>query len=188
MEGNTTISVWLILGGLLVIGVVYCVYQYHFRNKTPEKNAMSNILPENTVNGIWTEFKLKIKYFSGVMNALWDVAMNPDLSFLKITFDNIEQIINVKGTDEMKTWYSNFGKDRNAWDIVLYTDKAKEMMDILIKCGICPHKEKELVWDDEFLKKYNRLSQIQPGQECLVVAPYWVYNGEIFEKGLVKAK
>lgn len=177
MATNSTIAFWSILGGLLVISIGgYCVYQYFFRNKEAKRND------------ILSELKSKIKYFSGSMNALRDITINPDLSLSKVTFDNIKQIIDVKGTDKIKKWYFNFEKDRKSWDIVLYKDKAKEIMNILIRCGVRSYEEKEFVWDNESPKKYNRLSQVQPGQICSVIAPYWIYNGDIFEKGLVEAK
>ena len=49
-------------------------------------------------------------------------------------------------------------------------------------------EENDFVWENDFSKRYNKLSQIQSGQECKIVAPYWIYNGEIFEKGLVTMK
>jgi len=54
------------------------------------------------------------------------------LSLAKITFDNIQKTIEVKGTDEIKSWYYEFGKDRNSWDVILYKNKAKEILNILI--------------------------------------------------------
>ena len=61
-------------------------------------------------------------------------------------------------------------------------------MDLLIECGVHIQEEKDFVWENDFSKRYNKLSQIQSGQECKIVAPYWIYNGEIFEKGLVTVK
>lgn len=191
METNSTISVWPVIVCILVaICIGYCVYQY-LSNKNPNKNNKSDnkVSEESRVaDAILLEFKRIIKYFAGNMNALYDISINPDLSLARITFENIQQIMAVKGSDMLKKWYSDFAKDRNSWDLGLYKNKASELLNILKKCGICPHEEeKEFVWDDEFLKKYNRLIMIQPGQKCTVVAPYWIYNGEIFEKGLVKS-
>lgn len=181
MAANSTITFWPILGGLLVIGIGgFCVYQYFLKNKEPKK--------KDTTDVILSELKSKIKYFSGCMNALRDITINPDLSLSKVTFDNIKQVVEVQGTDEIKKWYFNLEKDRNSWDVILYKNKAKEILNILIKCGVHSHEEKEFTWSNEYSKKYNKLSQVQSGQECMVVAPYWIYNGDIFEKGLVKEK
>lgn len=181
MAANSTITFWPILGGLLVIGIGgFCVYQYFFNNKEPKK--------KDTMDVVISELKSKIKYFSGSMNALRDITINPDLSLSKVTFDNIKQVIEVQGTDEIKKWYFNLEKDRNSWDVILYKNKAKEILNILIRCGIHSREEKEFIWNNEYSKKYNKLSQIQSGQECMVIAPYWIYNGDIFEKGLVKEK
>lgn len=177
MEANSTISAWpIVIGVLVVIGVaVYCVYQYMQNNTLLQRDISSELIRI-------------LKYFSGNMNALRDMSINPNLSLAKITFDNIQQIIDVKGTSEIKKWYSVFGKNRDSWGVVSYKHKAKEMMNLLIKCGVHIQEEKDFVWENESSKKYNKLSKIQPGQECKIVAPYWSYNGEIFEKGLVRGK
>ena len=187
METNSTISVWpVVVGGLIVIGVASCyVYQY-MQRKTNHKGDCYK--KDNATNDISSELKQIVKYFSGAMNALRDVSIEPNLSLARVTFDNIQQIIDVRGTAEIKKWYYTFGKDRNSWGIILYKNKAKEIMNILIECGLHIQEEKDFVWENDSSKKYNRLSQIQPGQKCKIVAPYWIYNGEIFEKGLVKAK
>lgn len=181
MEANSTITLWQIVGGFLVIGIGgFCVYQYFFKNKVPKKR--------DTTDVILSELKSKIKYFSGSMNALRDITINPDLSLSIVTFDNIKQIIEIQGTDEIKKWYFNLEKDRNSWDIMLYKSKAKEILNILIRCGVHSPEQKDFIWENEYSKKYNKLTQIQSGQKCMIVAPYWIYNEEIFEKGLVKVK
>lgn len=191
METNSTNSAWTIIVCIFVaICIGYYVYK-HLSSKNPDKKGKSdNKVPEeNGVAGtILFEFNRIIKYFTGNMNALRDISINPDLSLARVTFENIQQIMEVKGSDMLKEWYSGFVKDRNSWDVLLYKDKASALLNILEKCGINPHEEKEFVWDNDSATKYNRLVQIQPGQKCTVVAPYWIYNGEIYEKGLVKTK
>lgn len=187
METNSTISVWSIIFGclLVVIGVGYCVFRYLSNSRKSCENESDK---SNTIEPISSELKYILKYFTGSMNALREISMNPDLSMAKVTFENIQQIIKVKGTDKLKEWYYCFEKDRNSWDIILYKNKAVEIMNIFIECGLCSCEDKDLIWDNESSKKYNKLSPIQLGQECIIVAPYWVYNGEVFEKGLVRPK
>ena len=193
MEANSTISAWpIVIGGLVIIGVAgYCVYQY-MQKKTEHKGGCCK--KDSVTKDISPELKRIVKYFSGNMNALRDVSIKPDLSLAKVTFDNIQQIIDVQGSSEIKKWYNAFGKDRNTWGVVLYKDKAKEIMKddnyIIITKVNYPNNSnlvKERIYID-FSKRYNKLSQIQSGQECKIVAPYWIYNGEIFEKGLVTVK
>jgi hypothetical protein len=185
MEANSTISAWpIVIGGLVVIGVTsYYVYHYMQKRKIDKSSNYKDI-----TNNISSEFTLIVKCFSGNMNALRNISINADLSLAKITFDNIQKTVEVKGTEKIKKWYYVFGKDRNSWDEVLYKNKAKEVMKILIECGVHIQEEKDFVWENDFSKRYNKLSQIQSGQECKIVAPYWIYNGEIFEKGLVTVK
>lgn len=188
METNSTILVWLlIIASIIVIALAgYGIYKYLQGTKEPRKNSLVN---ENAMKNVLSGLIQIMEYFSGNLNVLRDISKEPNMSMIRVAFDSIHQIIDVKGNDEVKKWYSDFEKDRSSWDMVLYKNKAKELIDIFMKCGIRQHEEKDVVWNKEASKKYNRLSPIEEGQECTVVAPYWIYNnGEIFEKGFVKEK
>lgn len=190
----TFVNILCLIGGFAVLG--YIIYCFVTKNKKTKNNHKCITKIEGNKDSDIVELALNLvellspylKHFSGSMTCLHDIVDgSSDLSISTIVFDNIEQTILARNNIELENIYSEIVKDRNTWDIVLYKKKAKMMMDIFKECGIQSHDERKFVWNNESSKKYNRLSQIQLGQECMVVAPYWTFkNGEIFEKGLVK--
>lgn len=189
MSTNSINPIWPVLGGLFVIGIGYCIIQFYKKEKFRRKKIVQTSQIGTQKVNITGLFSLYLKHFSGTMNSLYDIINgSSELYIAKINFDNLEQTIAARNNEELKKWFSIFTKDRNAWDIVLYKDKATEIMNILIECGIRAHNEKEITWSNESTKKYYKPTSVQLGQKCIVEAPYWIYNGEIFEKGLVTVK
>lgn len=178
MLTNSINPIWPVLGGLFVIGIGYGIIQFYKKDKLRRKKV-----------SIARLFSLYLKHFSGTMNSLYDIINgSSELYIAKINFDNLELTIAARNNEELKKWFSVFTKDRNTWDIVLYKDKATEIMNIFMECGISAHNEKEITWSNESIKKYYKPTPVQLGQKCIVEAPYWIYNGEIFEKGQVTVK
>ncbi|MDD6783813.1 MAG: hypothetical protein PUD79_04555 [Prevotellaceae bacterium] len=189
MSTNSINPIWPVLGGLFVIGIGYCIVQFYKKDKLRKKKVIQTSQTGTQNNSIVELFSLHIKHFSGTMNSLCDIINgSSELYIAEINFNNLEQIIAARNNEELKKWFSIFSKDRNTWDIVLYKDKATEIMNILLKCGIRSQNEKTITWSNQSIKKYYKPTSVQPGQECIVEAPYWTYNGEIFEKGLVTVK
>lgn len=179
LQGAILSSGWYVLGGILVGVIVgYGIAVLIQKKQRVEQGCLSEKTPQ--------ELDEKVSFFAGNMNALWDITRQTDLALAKVTFDNIQQVIEMKGNDAMKTWYSQVGNDRSNWDISVYRHKAKLLLDTLMKCGLQVCEETEIVWQEEAAKKYNKLSAVQNGQKCKVLAPYWMYNGCVFEKGLVQ--
>lgn len=136
--------------------------------------------------GFSNQLFLHLKSFSGSLNPLADIANKDfDASFAQIIFDNIEQIIRFHGDEDDK---KRFIHDRKGWGKALYKAKAREILDVIQSYRVTPVKEDEVVWDEALLAQYMRLTSVEKGQTCEVVAPYWVFNGEVFEKGVVKSK
>lgn len=155
-----------------------------FRKKRPEKHSTNILLPESFKG----EFILTIlKYFSDDMNNLLNIVKGKtDLDGASITFENIGQIIEGHGSEEFKDWYNSFVKDRNTWNLSQYSKKANILLAGFKKCGIQPSEEESIIWDEQSSTRYIKLTAVSLGQRCEVVAPMWVYKGEVFEKGLVK--
>lgn len=143
--------------------------------------------PESSGNkGFSVQLFVHLKSFSGSLNSLSDIVHKDfDASFAQVTFDNVEQIIRFYGDENDK---NRFVHDRNGWGEVLYKVKARELLDVIKGYGVTPVKEDEVVWDKALLAQYMRLTPVEEGQTCEVVAPYWVFSGEVFEKGIVKPK
>ncbi len=174
MTINSISPFWYGIGGVAIVGVAFIAYHY-FRMSSEISVLVEELSP-------------KLKHFSGSMNALVDIINDTDIVFANVTFENISQIIDAHGSDRVKEWFLGFSNDRKEWDKKLYKDKATKMLELLKSCGISRCKEKELQWNEEAAKRYRRLSKIEIGKQCKVVAPYWIYKNDIFEKGLVEPK
>ena len=153
--------------------------------KMSKKNAKLESVDAND-KGFSVQLFVHLKSFSGSLNSLEDiVGKDFDASFAKITFDNIEQIICFYGDDNDK---NRFIHDRKEWGGTLYKAKAQELLNVIKSYGVTPVKKDEVVWDKALLAQYMRLTPVEEGQMCEIVAPYWVFSGEVFEKGIVKPK
>lgn len=153
----------------------------------PEKKEDAPTVAENlTDEALAQQAKLMIKYFSGYMNALSDIINDGDLDETQVTFENLTQTIEAHGTEVFKKWFSDFAKDRKIWDKALCQEKAGKMFDILKACGIQNSTAKQLQWNEIAEEHYRKLDKIEHGEICEVLAPCWIYDHKVFEKGLVR--
>lgn len=190
MTTNLINPLWCVIGCMVMVGVACIAYRY-FNPPTPPIDNTKRIKSEKLINGdnsLVEQLSPILKHFSGSMNALQDIITDADIVFANVTFENVCQIIDAHGNERVKQWFSVLSNDRNRWDKGLYKDRATEMLKLLKSCGISQSKERELQWNEEAAKRYRRLSKIETGQQCKVVAPYWIYENDIFEKGLVEPK
>lgn len=127
----------------------------------------------------------KLEYFSGSMNALSDIVSDFNKDNADLTFGNIEQLIDLHGNESDK---KSFVNDRNDWDERLYKEKAKDLLSLFQGYGIAPSEEKNTVWEARTADRYRKSAKMEVGQKCEVVAPYWTYKGDIFEKGVVRPR
>lgn len=138
-----------------------------------------------------TARKLKpyLKYFSGRMNPLRRIQNDEyDSAYASMVFDGISKTIRLNCPELFRDWFSVFEKDRIEWDEALYKKKAKELLDILKNCGVQSSDESISQWSDDVFDRYQVVSEIKDGQACEMIDPYWIYEGEVFERGLVRSK
>jgi len=207
MEANTTSRLWIVLGGVAIVGGI-CLVHYLLKGPKPPKDGKvgltNNIPPKPTHNpkpapepprpidsalaDVKVEILKMIRYFRGSMNALFGIHVEGSLVDGNFVFTNLEQIINDYGSDVLKKWFSSFVKDRNEWTSDLYKSKSSQMLDLLKQCGVTKSTEIKVRWNESTQKHYKKLeSSIQDGQVCEVVAPCWIFGNEVFEKGLVRS-
>lgn len=168
-----------ILGGIAVVGggayITYTILKVKVHPPVSEPDIKDEIKPI-------------IKYFNGSMGALSIIKEDPNDSGRSEVFKTLEQIISVHGSDKLKSWLSDFTKDREQWTTAEYKAKATKLLDLLRQCGISSSNETEITWASDSSEKYRKFSKIEIGQKCVVLAPYWIYQGKVFELGLVKVK
>lgn len=192
MASNSTNTPWLVLGGLAIVGGV-CIYLHIKKNKNKEKPAyenenanekvVSSIQYDETIVG---QMKSMMRFFSGTLNTLEDVVKEGDTNDSRVLFENLSQIISAHGGELLNKWFSDFANDRNTWDSALCKKKARMLYDMLRQCGVQKSTEIRLKWDAMAEEHYRKIDKIEYGDICEVLAPCWIYEKKVFEKGLVK--
>lgn len=196
LEANVSNTFIYILSGviigILISGIGFWLYMRKKsggRDIHGEENA-TKVIEQSEYNPpiekrFSEQLSSKLIYFSGSMNALSNLVEIFNIKNADLTFENIEQIIGLHGDEGDK---KSFVNDRSEWDERLYREKAHELLNLFRGYGIEQSKEKHVKWDAESAKRYRKTEKMEVGQECEVVAPYWIYEGDIFERGVVRPK
>lgn len=170
---------WVALAGGTILG--YKLLKKRFHKQKNEQDSQS--IFDNEM--LLCHLKLIIKHFTGCLNPLTSITNEFDKDSASVAFENIYQIIDGHGDDDLHRWMNSFFVNRSAWTEEDYKAKAGIILNLLTSCGITPVQENTVVWSEELKEKYNRLMAIEDGHKCKVVAPYWMYEGTIYEKGIV---
>lgn len=180
LEANVSNTVIYILSGV-IIGILIGLY---LKKNTGGGDSKPDD-PSPVEKRFSEQLSSKLEYFSGSMNALSDIVSDFNKDNADLTFGNIEQLINLHGNESDK---KSFVNDRKDWDERLYKEKAKELLSLFQGYGIAPSEEKNTVWEARTADRYRKSARMEVGQKCEVVAPYWTYKGDIFEKGVVRPR
>lgn len=130
-----------------------------------------------------------IKYFKGQCNSFRLVAVKPrSMENCEKVFRYADKVFEFHAEDDLKKWWNDFADDRNHWDLTIYRRKAEELLSLLQDYGVTPSTEKTVRWNDDTPKYYIPFEDIGNGDVCNVIQPYWMYDDDIFEQGLVSKK
>ena len=200
LNNNNGSTLWgsVVIGLLAITGIGFLIRKYLRRkamggryvndHKKPEKphNLESQLeLPD----GIVEKLEPNVARFAGNFGALLSISTgsDEDIALADMTFQNVADVINVRCDEQVKTWFSEFTKDRKTWDATTYRDKAALLIKIFKGCGVTTFEETVGTWSNKISVRYNRIVQIEEGASCKVVAPCWMLNGIVIEKGMVMA-
>ncbi len=130
-----------------------------------------------------------IKYFKGQCNSFRLVASKPrSIESCEKVFNYADKVFEFHAEDDLKVWWNGFTDDRNHWDLTIYRRKAGELLSLLQDSGVIPSTEKTVRWNDDTSRYYIPFEDIENGDICTVIQPYWMYDDDIFEQGLVSKK
>ena len=130
-----------------------------------------------------------LKYFKGQCNSFRIVAEKPrSPENCEKIFDYADNVIQYHADNSLKEWWKGFAGDRTQWDLALYQKKAGRMLYMLCASGVVPSTERIITWNEDASKHYMPFDDIETGDVCHVIQPYWIYQHEIFEQGLVSKK
>lgn len=136
-------------------------------------------------NSVMPHLKPIIKQFGGCMNPLCHIVEHHDTSDTVILFDNIFKIIDAHGDTALQEWRNKFFVNFESWVEPDIYAKSEILVNLFKQCGITCVKESSVKWSEELIDRYNKLSALEDGQPCKVVAPYWLYENDVFEKGII---
>lgn len=180
----STISKVTYLTAVAVIGgAAFLVYKYLKKAEKPIEQPRPQVRPVVTKEDV--NLSGIVKHFKGNMNPLTSVVSDFDKDSASVAFENIYQIVDGHGDEDLHQWANTFFANRDVWTEADYKAKAGIILNLLKQCGISSVQEGTVVWSDGLKDKYNKLMAIENGQSCSVVAPYWMFEGTIFEKGIV---
>lgn len=207
MEQNSRILLYALLGIVVVGGTIVSII---YRSKQKEKsegvvkgkfqqNSLLKSIPNQQADDlnrqgnmtfsdeeIISQLMKMLEYFNGDMGALFSVISDPVPQIASVVFDNLDAVINSRGSEMLKSWFSSFTDARKGWDVELYRSKAVKILSLLKQCGIQQSTELKLTWNENAAKHYRQLTQIEVGDICEVLSPCWIYKNEVFEQGLVR--
>ena len=207
MEQNSRILLYALLGIVVVGGtIVSIIYRSKQREKSEGKinsGSQQNNLLKSISNQqaddlnrqgniifsdeeIISQMMKMLEYFNGDMGALFSVVSDPVPQIASVIFDNLDAVINSRGSEMLKSWFSSFTDARKGWDAELYRSKAVKILSLLKQCGIQQSTELKLTWNENAAKHYRQLTKIEVGDVCEVLSPCWIYKNEVFEQGLVR--
>ena len=132
------------------------------------------------------QMKQMLKYFSGNMNALEGLVEDCNPVEGDVIFNNLQQTIGVHGSESLIRWFSQFESDRKTWEAALYSEKARQLLSLLMQCGIKKRVEHGIMWSKQAELSYRKIGETEYGQECVILDPCWELEGHVFEKGIVK--
>lgn len=180
----STISKVANLAAIAVMGgAALLIYKNLKKVRKPDENKQPQIHQRATKNDV--NLSGIVKHFKGNMNPLASVINDYDKDSASVAFENLYQIVDGHGDDDLHLWMNTFFANRSSWTEEDYKVKTDIILSLLKNCGVTSVQEDTIVWSEELNEKYNRLMAVEEGQSCNVVAPYWMYEGTIYEKGIV---
>lgn len=195
MGTSNNIIYWIV--GFAAIGIIGYIYYRSYKKKRISRVddiIQSGAEIKHSVNSTTEDvaapsFAPIIKNFKGQCNSFTMVANSPrNIDYCEQVFGYADKILEFHGNDEIKKWWLSFAKDRNHWDLAVYSNKAKKILTIIREAGVTPSTEKILKWNEDASLHYIPFDELETDDTCNVIQPCWIYQNEIFEQGLVSKK
>lgn len=205
---NHTFSAGLVIGILcaaLVAGIVINISKNRKAKKTlpkpeytkgcdikkegPKSNSLVEDLPPKQYISALSPSLIEphMKKFASSIGALWQISKQGNENDMgKLTFDNLDLIIQSIPSEDLKKEWKFYTNDRNSWSDELYKDKAANLISLFKSLGVEILPEQEIEWDNDSHKRYRKYLKIEIGDKCEVLSPCAMYKGAIIEQGIVR--
>lgn len=172
-------TVYYIIGSIVFLGIGYAAYR---RAYIPWKGRRTKV---EDIARVLRELKPSVSYFKGYMNSLWQISQHYEPSFARLTFDGLQKVINLRCTPYVQEWYTDLTRQRNNWGAKGYKLHADVLINIFKDCGVHQQQEELCHWRADYIDRYQIQCKLEEDSPCRVIAPYWMYEDKIYERGLV---
>ena len=125
-----------------------------------------------------------IKKFYDNFGALLNIASG-QTDMAPNVFENLTLTIKYSDSVLIKDWWKNFIANNTEWGNEVYVSKASELLGIFKSIGVDQGGKDDVVIDDSVRDKYAIMDNLVNGEIGKVSTPYWEYNGNIVEKGVL---
>lgn len=169
------VGIWICCAAVAVVAAAAVIFSVS--KKKERRAAKKSDAPD---------IRPMIKYFKGQCNSFRLVAVKPrNIESCESVFMYADNVFEFHAESDLKQWWNGFAADRNHWDLKTYRRKAKELLSLLRDYGVVSSTEKTVRWNDAASRYYMPFEDVEYGELCNVNQPYWMYEDDIFEQGLV---
>lgn len=172
-----TVGLAAIAGGIMV-----------YRKIATKRNAAAAVKkPE--YDDAKEEFIKNAKAFVGIFEPIYKISIGRVKSKRSVFADWDVRVGNLSGANSFQAlWRSDFS-GFDSWNEDVYTEKAKQLLNLLRSFGIERTGESEFMVDTDTYKQYSTLDGevIEIGNMVKVISPCWLLNGNALEKGFIDA-
>ncbi len=135
------------------------------------------------------EFIESAKAFIGIFEPIYKISIGRLKNKHSVFADWEVRVGNLSGSNAFQAlWKSNFS-GFDSWNEETYTEKAKQLMELLNSFGIERSGDTVIMVDKDTYKRYSTLDGdiIEIGNMARVLSPCWLLNGNTLEKGFIEA-
>lgn len=176
-------KVFLIVGIMAVIAIVG-TFLYNRSSKLKHDTSGEEELAPPSTEDIKKELSRIIKKFYDNFGALLNVASG-QTDMAENVFENLTLTIKHSDSVLIKDWWKNFIANNAEWEKDIYISKASELLRMFKSIGVHQGGTDDVVIDDSVRDKYAIMDNLVNGDVGKVSTPYWEYNGNIVEKGIL---
>lgn len=188
MNGNN--ENLLIIGALIVIAAIAGVVVLKCKHKNGHQFDQKRLEPDIDTSKAKEQFKMHIQNFAGYYESLYRVANSETLNRER-AINLIQQIdVIVKSIHESKDiieWWGKYFSNYSSKDDYQLASNVKMLLNVVLEMGIQRDKANKIIVSGDTSLRYIDADDrvLVEGTEMRIISPYWSYENNILERGLI---
>ncbi len=175
-------KVIIIVGVVAVIAIVGALLYKSSKHSHDTSGEEEHDYP--STEDVKRELNRIVKKFYDSFGALLNVASG-QTDMAENVFENLTLTIKHSDSLLIKDWWNNFIANNAEWGADIYVSKASELLEMFKSIGVNQGGIEDVVINDSIRDKYAVMDELADGEIGKVSMPYWEYNGNIVEKGIL---